>query len=85
MPSPFHWDGRGGAYLRCNNFGSLAMLLAIRLASSSVSTLGMIASLSVTCVDISERLAIGVNHLESARYPLDGPRCRESCHWRLSR
>ena len=30
------------------NFGSLAMLLAIRLASSSISTLGMIASLSVS-------------------------------------
>ena len=46
--------------------GSLAMLLAMCLASSSVSTFAIWASLAFSREDISERLAVSVNHLEPA-------------------
>ena len=71
-----HFAG-GAPCVQADSSGSLAMLLAMRLASSRVSTFRIKASLGFSLgVDIRKRLPISVNHLKSANR-LNGPWCWE--------
>ena len=76
--SPKEAPTEADAYPWLSSFGSLAKLLAIRLASSMVSTPAVFASVIVEGIEIGERLAVSVDDFEAARQALHGSGRREA-------